>query len=88
MEDLKSVLRAIALIRDSAMVKEIAFTDLEERFRQVGRLHCTCHCGSNWRVLVPPNSALSMLDHCKSHCSHIFVDRFWLSTNAALDEHA
>ena len=33
MEDLKSVLRAIALIRDSAMVKEIAFTDLEERFR-------------------------------------------------------
>ena len=39
MEDLKSVLRAIALIRDSAMVKEIAFTDLEERFRQVFLLY-------------------------------------------------
>lgn len=43
MEDLKSVLRAIALIRDSAMVKEVAFTDLEERFRQVVRQYCACH---------------------------------------------
>ncbi|KAK9868729.1 hypothetical protein WJX84_008574 [Apatococcus fuscideae] len=33
LDDLKNVLRAIALIRDSAMVKEISFTDLEERFR-------------------------------------------------------
>ncbi len=33
MEDLKGVLRAIALVQDSVMAKEISFCDLEERFR-------------------------------------------------------
>ncbi len=45
LDDLKNVLRAIALIRDSAMVKEISFTDLEERFRHAPS---SCLIRSSW----------------------------------------
>ena len=65
MEDLKVVLRAIALVQDSGMAKEISFCDLEERFRCAFQKHYACCLRGQHVQLGAPMSCLS-----RAICSH------------------